>query len=172
MKKKCFFLYYTDLHILFLLLCTKTLLKFEYVEGYLYLYAHQYRIVTICMENEISVWRPGVQVLLVSLISLWNDIKHWSASKQSAWVQSFGKDILRNKLAWSLYLDSCNVHSNISVGCCIWSHIWDAALVLSAERLPGSPGAALSGHLSLWPQPRRWCRPGCWLAAMWWNLRL
>lgn len=35
------------------------------------------------MENESIGWRPEVQVLLVSLISLQNDIKHWFASKHN-----------------------------------------------------------------------------------------
>lgn len=39
------------------------------------------------MEN-VSAWRPGVKFLFVSLISIWNDIKHWLPSKQSEYMGS------------------------------------------------------------------------------------
>lgn len=44
----------------------------------------------------------------MSLISLWNDIKHWLASKQSECMGSelWKGSLFRNKLGWSWYLDS------------------------------------------------------------------
>lgn len=42
---------------------------------------------------QVSAWRPGVKVLLVSLISGMISNIGVLASRVSAWLQSFGKDL-------------------------------------------------------------------------------
>lgn len=85
-----------------------------------------WKVIYICLHTSVrfllyawKMYQHGDQELNFCLC-------HWSqsgmilnigflASRVSTWVQSFGKDLLKNKLAWSLYLDSCSVYSNVSV---------------------------------------------------------
>lgn len=91
------------------------------------------------MENESIGWRPEVQVLLVSLISLRNDIKRWLASKHNERILEWFSALERVFLGANLPCLYTWIHA-----VCAQVHQWGPLSETKSEIMHWDPIRALS----------------------------